>query len=81
MLWTWFDENDGKCWSETFPTAERAIVAMAERQGDPAEGIPASMARIGLFLASVRLTVTPLMVLRPAPPSSIASAETGGENQ
>lgn len=67
MRWTWFVERDRECWSETFDSPAKAIDAMGERQNwDSLEvDIPARMADLGIFLASVRVTVEPLMVLRP----------------
>jgi hypothetical protein len=67
MRWTWFIEREGQCWPETFATPAEAIDAMGERQNwDSQEvDIPARMAALGMFLASVRVTVEPLMVLRP----------------
>lgn len=66
MRWTWFIERDGECWQETFATTTEAVAAMAKQQGFPAEHVTDRMAAIGIFLASAKVTVTPLMVLRPA---------------
>lgn len=65
MRWTWFIERENNCWSETFATPAEAVQAMAKQQGMEAADVPTRMAEIGIFLASVRVEITPVMVLRP----------------
>jgi hypothetical protein len=79
MRWTWFVERDNECWSETFDSPEKAVAAMAERQGWD-ENVPERMAQLGMYLASVRVTVTPLMVLRPPGVATVPPTKDRGVN-